>query len=56
MTGRAEIKWKKNPKLSELYEKLFDKKAENLHDSMVDTKICLRCFIKMKYNKTISIE
>ena len=56
ITGRDGNKWKKNPKLSELYEKLFDKKAENLHDSMVDTKICLQCFIKIKYNKIISIE
>lgn len=56
MTGKDGHQWKKNPKLSELYEKLFNKKAENLHDSMVDTKICLQCFIKIRYNKIISIE
>lgn len=50
MNGRDGRQWKKNPKLSELYEKLFMKKAENLHDSMVDTLLCLQCFVKMKYN------
>tara|TARA_R110002153_G_scaffold20205_2_gene68658 strand:- start:6864 stop:7544 length:681 start_codon:yes stop_codon:yes gene_type:complete len=55
MTGRDGRKWKKSPKLSELYEKLFDTIPENLHDSMVDTLLCLKCFIKMKYKKDVDI-
>lgn len=55
MTGKDGRQWKKNPKLSELYEKIFDKKAENLHDSMVDTLLCLQCFAKMKYNAVVNM-
>jgi len=41
-------KYYKNPKLVELYEHLFHNIPANLHDSMVDTYVCLQCFAKMK--------
>ena len=33
--------YKKSPKLQELYEKLFGNIPENLHNSLVDCKVCL---------------
>jgi len=40
----------KSPKLSELYEYLFETSAPlNLHDSLIDTYVCLRCFVKMRF-------
>lgn len=47
--------YKKFPKLSELHQKLFGVIPENLHDSMVDTMVCLKCYMKMVYNKQIDI-
>jgi DNA polymerase III alpha subunit (gram-positive type) len=45
----------KQPKLSELFEKLFDEPApENLHNSMVDVLACLRCFVKMYSGASIT--
>ena len=37
----------KFPKLSELYEHLFDEIPENLHNSYVDVLTCLKCFLEM---------
>lgn len=42
--------YNKFPKLVELYQQLFEKTPENLHNSMVDVLVCLRCFLKLKYN------
>ncbi len=40
----------KSPKLSELYEHLFSEPAPNgLHNSLIDTYVCLRCFVKMRF-------
>lgn len=47
------LKW---PKLIELYEKLFGETVENLHDSLVDTVACLRCYLKMSENIELSNE
>lgn len=45
----------KSPKLSELYEHLFETKApQNLHNSLIDTYVCLRCFVKMRFKFDIS--
>ena len=43
---------KKWPKLIQLYEKLFPEaeKVEGLHNSLVDVKACLRCYLKMRHN------
>jgi DNA polymerase III epsilon subunit-like protein len=45
--------YKKFPKLAELHLKLFGTIPENLHDSMVDTMVCLRCYMKMAYDISI---
>lgn len=43
----------KYPKLVELYQFLFHETPENLHNSMVDILVCLRCFLKMHYQYDI---
>lgn len=40
----------KYPKLIELYQKLFDETPTNLHNSLYDVLVCLRCYYKMRYN------
>jgi len=41
--------YKKYPKLSELYHSLFGTDPPNgLHNSLIDTYVCLKCFFKMK--------
>jgi DNA polymerase III epsilon subunit-like protein len=44
-------KFKKTPKLIELYKFLYPENPipENLHNALVDTTICMYCFIKMNY-------
>ena len=44
----------KHPKLSELYLHLFKTEPENLHNSAVDVAVCLRCFLKMRYDKEVA--
>ena len=44
----------KFPTLCELYEKLFHTKPENLHNSMMDVLVCLRCYLKMVHNIDMS--
>lgn len=41
-------KYKKFPKLSELHEHLFGYVPEDLHNALVDTMVCLRCFLKIR--------
>lgn len=52
-TGREFVK---NPSLTELYQKLFPDaiQPENLHNSMVDTLITLRCYMKLNYDLDIA--
>ena len=38
----------KFPKLSELHDYLFGYVPENLHNSMMDVLVCLRCFLKIR--------
>lgn len=47
----------KFPKLGELYETLFvtEKVPPNLHNSLVDTYVCLRCFLQMKMGFTLKL-
>ena len=45
--------YKKFPKLTELYFCLFQSHPENLHNALVDTLVCLRCFLKIKLNHEI---
>ena len=48
--GKEYIKW---PKLIELYRKLFNGEVDNLHNSLVDALVCLRCYLKMSNNINI---
>tara|TARA_Y200000002_G_scaffold356937_1_gene339083 strand:+ start:1672 stop:2379 length:708 start_codon:yes stop_codon:yes gene_type:complete len=44
----AKKKW---PKLVQLYEHLFpNQKVNGFHNSLVDVKACLRCYLKMRHN------
>jgi len=42
-------KYKKWPKLSELYFALFGENPDGLHNSMMDVLVCLRCYLKMRH-------
>lgn len=49
--------YKKFPKLSETYEFLFKNPAPaNLHNSMIDVLVCLRCYLKIKHDIEIQDE
>jgi DNA polymerase III epsilon subunit-like protein len=43
----------KYPKLIELYEKLFGETPTNLHNSLYDVLVCLRCFYKLRFNEDL---
>jgi len=45
----------KQPRLSELYERIFGRSAEvyGLHNSIVDTLVCMRCFLYTEYGTMI---
>lgn len=45
---------KKFPKLSELHMHLFGYVPENLHNSMIDSMVCLRCFLKIRCSYSMS--
>ncbi len=45
---KPRLQYKKYPKLSALHAALFGTVPENLHNSMVDTLVCLRCFLKIR--------
>lgn len=45
--GRPSYFYKKYPKLSELYMKLFHEEATNLHDSLEDVKVCMKCYFEL---------
>ena len=49
------VRWKKFPKLSELHFALFDFVPGDLHDALVDTKICLRCYLKMAFGIVLAL-
>lgn len=55
-TNERNRTYKKFPKLAETYFHLFQKIPENLHNSMVDALVCLRCYLKMKYDIDIQDE
>jgi DNA polymerase III epsilon subunit-like protein len=49
--------YKKFPKLKETYEYLFKiPTPDNLHNSIIDVIVCLRCYLKIKYDKDITDE
>ena len=43
----------KVPKLIELHEKLFNSTPSNLHNSLIDIYVCLRCYYKLEYDVDI---
>jgi len=45
-----EKKYKKWPKLSELYFAMFHENPDGLHNSMMDVLVCLRCYLKMRHS------
>lgn len=45
--------YKKFPTLAELYRKLFGEVPGNLHNSMMDVLVCLRCYLKMRHMQHI---
>jgi len=45
--------YKKFPRLNELYEKLFRETPQNLHNSLIDSLVCLRCFLHMRFRMEI---
>jgi DNA polymerase III alpha subunit (gram-positive type) len=49
-TTAKKYTYKKFPKLSETYFHLFQIVPENLHNSLIDTLICLRCYLKLKFD------
>jgi len=51
--SRKGEKYFKYPNLSELYKKLFDNTVKNVHNSMIDIILCLRCYCVMEYRKDI---
>ena len=46
--GKTYLKY---PTLSELHENLFHVKPKNMHNSMIDVLICLKCYEKIKFNR-----
>ena len=46
----------KFPNLAELHQYLFSTLPINLHNSLNDVLVCLRCYYKMKYHKDITSE
>jgi hypothetical protein len=45
----------KFPTLCELYMHLFHKTPENLHNSMMDVLVCLRCYLKSNFRKILQM-
>ena len=48
--------YKKMPKLIELYTHLFGEVPTGLHNSLADTMVCMRCFLKMRLKQEMSAE
>lgn len=46
ITAKPPTKYKKWPTLLEFHKHLFNTAPENLHNSIVDVLVCLRCFLK----------
>jgi len=55
-TDKHNRTFKKFPKLSETYHYLFNKIPQNLHNSIVDVIVCLRCFLKIQFSIDIPEE
>jgi DNA polymerase III epsilon subunit-like protein len=47
--GKKLLSLRKNPKLAELYQELYDKDITNAHDAEFDTYHCFECFKVLKH-------
>lgn len=47
------VEYQKYPKLIELYTKMFNETPKNLHNSLNDVIVCLRCFAMWKHKTDI---
>jgi DNA polymerase III epsilon subunit-like protein len=56
VSQRSKTQYLKYPTLSELYDTLFEYKPCNLHNSINDVVITLRCFYKLFHNRDICQE
>ena len=58
LEGKMYCSLNKIPRLQELYELLFEEDFENyevpLHNSLVDTLVCLRCYLKIGHDTDIT--
>ncbi len=45
--GKQYMNFHKKPKLSELYEFLYNESMQNAHNAQADTYYCFKCFVKM---------
>jgi len=45
--------WKKPPKLVELHKQLFGFEPKKLHNSLIDSKVAMKCYLKMVFDKTL---
>lgn len=48
--------WKKPPKLVELHDHLFGFVPKNLHNSLIDSKVAMKCYLKMVFDKTLVVD
>ena len=51
--GRFKVPYIKYPTLLELHNHLFKTVPKNLHNSLVDVMVCLRCYYKINYDNDI---
>jgi len=56
ITNEKGGRWKKSPKLSELHFRLFDYVPMDLHDALVDTMVCMRCYLKLALGIDMPLE
>jgi len=58
IVNEGKPKMKKYPKLIELFSILFENEPppKNLHNSMVDVLVCLKCFMKIRHGTDIDIQ
>jgi DNA polymerase III epsilon subunit-like protein len=53
MQGDSGKTWKKPPRLGELHKQLFGFEPKKLHNSLVDSKVAMKCYLKMVFDKTL---
>jgi len=51
--GNNYTSWKKPPRLGELHKQLFGFEPKNLHGALIDSKVAMKCYLKMVFDITI---